>query len=84
MQAAQQACLERKIAKAQQDAQTKRGLGRLMSAVTRTASQQGNYEVTARAQDIYNANATAEDLSAAAKDLGLSKKDIDKCQNPDS
>jgi peptidoglycan hydrolase-like protein with peptidoglycan-binding domain len=83
LQAAQQACLERKMAKAQEKAQTKRGLGRLMSAVTRTASQQGNYEVSAAAGDIYNANATADDLAAAAKDLGLSKNDIDKCQNPD-
>ena len=83
LQAAQQACLERKLAKAQEKAQTKRGLGRLMSAVTRTANQQGNYEVTARASDIYNANATADDLAAAAQDLGLSKKDIDKCQNPE-
>lgn len=83
LQAAQQACLQRKMAKAQEKAQTKRGLGRLMSAVTRTASQQGNYEVSAAAGDIYNANATADDLAAAAKDLGLSKNDIDKCQNPD-
>lgn len=82
LQAAQQACLERKIEKAQKNAATKRGLGRLVSAITRNTSSGASQEITAKAGDIYNANATADDLAAAAKDLGLSKKDVNKCQNP--
>ncbi len=82
LQAAQQACLEHKMAKAQEKSKVKRGLGRLVSAVTRNASPETNQEISAKASDVYNANATADDLSAAAKDLGLSKKDVEKCQNP--
>jgi hypothetical protein len=53
-----------------------------MSAVSRTASQTGNYDIAKTTGDVYNANATAADLSAAAKDLGLTDDDIAECQNP--
>jgi len=82
LQAAQQACLEEKMRKEQERQAKKRGLGRLMSAVSRTASQQGNYDVAQKMQEANQANATFEDLAAAAKDFGLSKKQIDKCENP--
>lgn len=82
LQAAQQACLQEKMAAAQQAQKTKRGLGRLLSAVTRTASQYGNHEIAQTTRDIYSANATAEDLAAAAKDLGLTEDEIAACQNP--
>jgi hypothetical protein len=84
LQAAQQACLQRKMEKAQEKQKKKRGFGSLMSAVTRTASQQGNYDIAQTTNDIYQANATADDLASAAKDLGLTEDDIAKCQNPDS
>jgi peptidoglycan hydrolase-like protein with peptidoglycan-binding domain len=82
LRAAQQACLQKKMEKAQKKQKKKRGLSRLMSAVTRTASREGNYEVARTADDIYYAGATADDLSAAAKDLGLTDDDVAACQNP--
>jgi len=82
LQAAQQQCLQEKMAAAQAAQKKKRGFGRLMSAVTRTATQSGDYAVAQTANDIYSANATAEDLSAAAKDLGLTEDEVAACQNP--
>jgi peptidoglycan hydrolase-like protein with peptidoglycan-binding domain len=82
LQAAQQACLQEKMAAAQEANKKKRGFGRLMNAVVRTTTQQGNYEVAQTANDIYNANATAEDLAAAAEDLGLTEDDVAACENP--
>lgn len=82
LRAAQQACLEEKMAAAQAANKKKRGVGRLLSAVSRTASQTGNYDMARTAGDVYTANATADDLSAAAKDLGLTDDDIAACQNP--
>jgi hypothetical protein len=60
----------------------KRGVGRLLSAVSRSASRSGNYDLARTTGDIYSASATADDLSAAAKDLGLTDDDIAACQNP--
>jgi peptidoglycan hydrolase-like protein with peptidoglycan-binding domain len=82
LRAAQQACLQEKMEKAQAANKKKRGLGRLLSAVSRTASQTGNYDVARTAGDAYSAHATAADLSAAAKDLGLTDDDMAECQNP--
>jgi len=82
LQAAQEACLKEKMAAAQEAQKKKRGLGRLLSAVTRTASQQGNYEIAEKTRDIYSASATADDLAAAAKDLGLTDDEVAACQNP--
>ena len=53
-----------------------------MSAVTRTAMQGGNYDLARTTSDVYNASATADDLAAAAKDLGLTEDDIAACENP--
>jgi len=82
LQAAQNACLQEKVAAAQAAQKKKRGLGRLVSAVTRTASQVGNYALARTASDVYYAGATADDLSAAAKDLGLTEDEVAACQNP--
>lgn len=82
LRAAQQACLQERMQAAQESGQKKRGFGRLMSAVTRTASRMGNYDLARTAGDIYSANATAGDLSAAAKDLGLTEDDVAACENP--
>ncbi|MDH5502338.1 MAG: hypothetical protein OEY72_14675, partial [Gammaproteobacteria bacterium] len=60
----------------------KRGFGRLLSAVTRSAAQSGNYDLARTTGDIYSASATADDLSAAAKDLGLTEDEIAECRNP--
>ncbi|MGI9261127.1 MAG: peptidoglycan-binding domain-containing protein [Woeseiaceae bacterium] len=82
LQAAQQACLQEKITAAQASQKKKRGFGSLMRAVTRTAGQMGNYDLYQTTSDIYNANATAEDLASAAKDLGLTEDEVAACQNP--
>ncbi len=82
LQAAQQTCLQEKMAAAQASQKKKRGFGRLLSAVTRTAGQTGNYDLYRTTSDVYSAGATAADLSAAAKDLGLTEDDVAECQNP--
>lgn len=82
-QAAQQACLQRKIAEAQEAQKKKRGLGRLMSAVTRTVARHGSPEIAGTVNDIHAANATAEDLAAAARDLGLTEDEVAACSNPE-
>ncbi|MDH4048036.1 MAG: peptidoglycan-binding protein [Gammaproteobacteria bacterium] len=82
VQAAQQACLQEKMNAAQASNKKKRGFGRLLSAVTRSAAQSGNYDLARTTGDIYSASATADDLSAAAKDLGLTEDEIAECRNP--
>ncbi len=82
LKAAQEACLQQKIQAAQEAQKKKRGFGRLLSAVTRTASRTGNYDLAQTAGDVYSANATADDLAAAAKDLGLTEDEVAACQNP--
>ena len=82
LQAAQNACLQEKVAAAQASQKKKRGLGRLLNAAVRTATRQGNYDMARTANDVYYAGATADDLSAAAKDLGLTDDDVAACQNP--
>lgn len=82
LQAAQQSCLQERIAVAQESQKKKRGFGRLLSAVSRTAMQFGNYDVARTASQVYSTSATADDLSAAAKDLGLTEDDVQACQNP--
>jgi peptidoglycan hydrolase-like protein with peptidoglycan-binding domain len=86
LQSAQQACLENKMAKAQEKNQKKRGWSSLVKAVTRTASQYGSNDVAQISNEatyeIYSANQTASDLKSAAKDLGIKKKDIEACRSP--
>ena len=79
---AQQACLAAKVREAEEAQQKKRGLGSLMSAVGRVANKFGGADVTSAIGDLYTANATAEDLAAAARDLGLTEEDVAACQNP--
>lgn len=82
LQAAQQACLQQKIQESQAANKKKRGFGRLLSAVSRTAGLSGNNDMARTTRDIYSANATADDLSAAARDLGLTEDEVAACQNP--
>ena len=87
LQAAQQACLQEKIAAAQASQKKKKGFGSLMRAVTNTAARYAGGSALARqvsetSYDIYNANATAEDWERAAEDLGLTQDDLEECQNP--
>ena len=83
LQAAQQACLQEKMEAAQAAQKKKRGFGSLMRGVGRMAGQFGNYDLLRTTSDVYQAGATVEDFSQAAKDLGLTEDDIAACQNPD-
>ena len=82
LRAAQQACLQEKAAARQEAQKKKRGFGSLMRAAGRAAGMAGNNEVAAISRDVYNANATAEDLSSAARDLGLSEDEIEESRDP--
>ena len=78
---AQQACLEERARKQQQAQKKKRGLGSLVSAVARNAGRLGGEAITSVIGEAQNARATADDLSAAAKDLGLSEDDVAACRD---
>ena len=82
LQAAQQACLQKKMEEAQAAQKKKRGFGRLLSGVSRVAGQAGNFDLMHKTNDVYSAAATADDLAQAAKDLGLTEDDIEACRNP--
>lgn len=81
-QAGRQACLEEKIAAAEAAQETKRGLGKLMSAAGRVASRFGNEDVAQSTRDAHTAGATADDLAGAARDLGLTEDEIAECDKP--
>lgn len=86
LQAARQACIQEKIATAQEANRKKRGLGNLMRAVGRTAGRLGGSDtardISQATYDVYNVNATAADLESAAEDLGLTTDDLEACRNP--
>jgi peptidoglycan hydrolase-like protein with peptidoglycan-binding domain len=86
LKARQDACLQDKVEAARRSSQTKSGLGKLFSAVSRSASSYGGGEVATQvsttATDASSINATITDLEGAAKDLGISQSDIDACKNP--
>ena len=78
-EAARQACLQEKIREAQAAQQKKRGVGKLLGAVSRAASMLGEADVARAMGDVYSANATAADLAEAARDLGLTEDEIAEC-----
>lgn len=87
LQAAQQACLQQKVEEAQAAKKKKKGFGSLMRAVGNTATRFGGSsdltrQVRETSRDIYNVDATADDWSRAAKDLGLTESEIEACRNP--
>lgn len=82
LRAAQQACLQEKVEAKQASQKKKRGFASLASAASRVASRMGIGTVSGAIQDVYSANATAEDLSSAAKDLGLTEDEVAACRNP--
>jgi peptidoglycan hydrolase-like protein with peptidoglycan-binding domain len=81
IKAAQDGCLRDAIAKAQEKRKKRRGFGKLVSAVSRTASQVGSDDIADTARGVNMASATSADLSQAAEDLGLSEDQIAACQN---
>lgn len=86
LQARQQACLQEKYAAAQERNKKKRGMMRLLSAVSRSSRQFGSSElagdISRASSEAYNINATASDLEAAGKDLGLTPEEMEACRNP--
>ncbi len=86
LQERQQNCLQEKYAAAQERNKKKRGMMRLLSAVTRTSSQFGSGDlartINQTASTAYNVNATADDLEQAGKDLGLTPSEMEECRNP--
>lgn len=86
LRARQQACLQERIAAAQEAQKKKRGFGSLLRAATRTAGRFAGVdtarEISQTTRDVYDINATAEDLSSAAKDLGLTDDEVEQCRNP--
>ncbi|MDH4125516.1 MAG: DUF4412 domain-containing protein [Gammaproteobacteria bacterium] len=86
LSARQQACLEEAAAaaaKKQETEKKKRGFGRLMGAMSRTAGRFGvGGNIGEINQDIYDANATANDVAIMAEELGISEADVERCRNP--
>jgi peptidoglycan hydrolase-like protein with peptidoglycan-binding domain len=86
LQAAQQACLQEKMAAQQEANKKKSGFGKLLRAATRTMNTFGNSELASQVSrtsyEVYSANASYEDVQSAAKDLGLTEDDIEQCRNP--
>ncbi len=86
LRAAQQVCLQEKVAQAQKSKKKKKGFGSLVRAVTNTAARFGGNDiardVAETSRDIYDVNATAQDWERAAEDMGLTTDDIEACRNP--
>lgn len=82
LRAAQLACLRERAAAAQQAQKKKRGLGSLASALSRTAAMLGDSSIGRAAGDLFAAGQSADDLVAAARDLGLTEDDAAACQQP--
>ena len=79
---ARQACLQEKVQKAQAAQKKQRGMRRLLGAVSRAPSMLGKADVAQAVGKVDSANATASDLVAAARDLGLTEDEIAAFQNP--
>lgn len=86
LQAARDACLQKKVEAAQQTNKKKKGFGSFIKAVANTSSRFGGgdiaREVSETSRDIYDVSATADDWERAAEDMGLTTDDIEACQNP--
>lgn len=80
-QDAYRACLEQKAAERQAAQKKKQGMGRLMGAAGRLAGRFGGADLARMFGDVQTTKATADDLSAAARDLGLTEDEIAACRN---
>ncbi len=70
MTPAQEACLKERMAAAEAAKKRKRGLGRLLSVASKSAGRAGVAEVGEAVNEAQSADATAQELKAAAADLG--------------
>jgi peptidoglycan hydrolase-like protein with peptidoglycan-binding domain len=80
LKAAQQACLEQKVAEAQETKKKKRGFGRLLGAVSRTVIRSGG-NISGVVADAMVANQGVEDIGIIAEELGISEDDVAECKN---
>lgn len=79
-QVAYQACLEEKARERQAAQKKNQGMGRLLGAAGRIAGRLGGDAFTQLIGDAQTTQATADDLAAAARDLGLSEDEIAECR----
>jgi len=86
LEARRQACLQEKYAEAQERNKKKRGVMSLIRAVSRTSRQFGSGglagDISKVTHEAYSANATANDLERAGKDLGLTPDEMEQCRDP--
>jgi peptidoglycan hydrolase-like protein with peptidoglycan-binding domain len=80
--AAQQACLQEKIALQQAKQQKKNAFGKMLSTIGNTALKYGDYDTAQTVGEVYSAEASASDIAQAAKDMGLTEQDVADCENP--
>jgi hypothetical protein len=82
----QQACIEDAAKSAEQASSAKKktkGFGRLLGKMSRTANRLGiSNKLGGASRDIYDANATANDVADIANELGISENDVDRCRDP--
>jgi peptidoglycan hydrolase-like protein with peptidoglycan-binding domain len=86
LRAAQQACLQKKVAEAQEAQQKRSRFSRLTRAVSRTASRLGgdsiSNDIAEISNDIYVTGEVVGDLDVIAEELGVTETDIEACRNP--
>ncbi|MBT8147885.1 MAG: outer membrane lipoprotein-sorting protein [Gammaproteobacteria bacterium] len=80
VQAAQQECLQEKIAAVQESRPRRRGLGGLLGGVGQAVSQIGNLDIGGLAGGLFGPGASDEDIEERARELGLSEQDINECR----
>ena len=86
LEARRQACLQDKMAAAEEANRKKSGFKSLLSAVSRASNQFGGGslagEISRVSLEVYDATATAEEMSTAARDLGLTEDEMEACRDP--
>ncbi|NNE06713.1 MAG: DUF4412 domain-containing protein [Xanthomonadales bacterium] len=85
LSARQQACLEEAMKAAEEKKEKekkKRAFGKLLGAVASAASRFGSGDLARTSADVYSANATAQTVSQAAEDLGISEEEVERCREP--
>lgn len=86
LQARQQSCLEDAAKRAEEKRKSqkkKRSFGRLVGAMSRTASRLGiGGDISKASHELYQANATANDVAIMAEELGITEDDVERCRNP--
>ena len=80
IRAAQQACLQEKVEAAEQKKKKKKLFGSALSGLSKSLSKIGGDKLATISSDVFEANATANDIAEVAKELGISESDVADCQ----